>query len=254
MGHRLDPNESLLEVGRIVLSETPLEDVLRRVAELAKATIPGVEEASMTFSRGGAGWTMTSTGPLATELDELQYAVGGGPCMDAGTGGEVILIRDFRTDERFPDYAPKALSTGVGSSLSVPIPMQGNVLAAVNLYSVEVDAFDGVAIALAQTFASHAGVAILNAHEYATAAEEAANLRMAMESRATIEQAKGILMAQSRCSPQRAFDILVAASQRENRKLRDIASDIVERAQRPQPEVDLTGPPAGRTPSPDDAG
>ena len=50
-----------------------------------------------------------------------------------------------------------------------------------------------------------------------------------MESRAVIEQAKGILMAAQRCSPDAAFQILVRASQNQNRKLRAIASEIVER-------------------------
>ncbi len=56
-----------------------------------------------------------------------------------------------------------------------------------------------------------------------------------MASRATIEQAKGVLMARGGISPEQAFDILVRASQRENRKLRDVASDLVERVQQRQP-------------------
>jgi AmiR/NasT family two-component response regulator len=55
-----------------------------------------------------------------------------------------------------------------------------------------------------------------------------------MESRATIEQAKGILIAQSHVSPDEAFQLLVRASQRENRKLREIAAEIVDRAQKPK--------------------
>jgi AmiR/NasT family two-component response regulator len=52
-----------------------------------------------------------------------------------------------------------------------------------------------------------------------------------MESRAAIEQAKGILMARQHCTADDAFDILRRASQRENRKLRDIADEMVRRAQ-----------------------
>src|SRR4051812_12744988 len=72
---------------------------------------------------------------------------------------------------------------------------------------------------------------IANARAYWGAKEMADQLRHAMESRATIEQAKGILISQSRVSADEAFELLVRASQRENRKLRDIATDIVERAQ-----------------------
>jgi hypothetical protein len=58
-----------------------------------------------------------------------------------------------------------------------------------------------------------------------------------MESRAVIEQAKGIIMAANRCSPEAAFDILRRASQHQNRKLRDIAEEIVERTQRDLPSA-----------------
>jgi AmiR/NasT family two-component response regulator len=57
------------------------------------------------------------------------------------------------------------------------------------------------------------------------------HLTEAMESGATIEQAKGILMAAGGRSPDDAFNILVRASQRENRKLRDLALEIVQRVQ-----------------------
>jgi AmiR/NasT family two-component response regulator len=59
-------------------------------------------------------------------------------------------------------------------------------------------------------------------------------MRLAMESRAVIEQAKGVLMAQRGVDDQQAFDILRDASQRYNRKLREIAAGIVESTQRPR--------------------
>jgi AmiR/NasT family two-component response regulator len=57
-------------------------------------------------------------------------------------------------------------------------------------------------------------------------------MRLAMESRAVIEQAKGVLMAQRGIDSQQAFEMLRDASQRYNRKLRDIATGIVESTQR----------------------
>ena len=66
-----------------------------------------------------------------------------------------------------------------------------------------------------------------NALAYWGAFDQAANLTLAMEHRAEIEQAKGILMATQRCTADEAFDLLRRASQRENRKLRDVAADLV---------------------------
>jgi AmiR/NasT family two-component response regulator len=88
-------------------------------------------------------------------------------------------------------------------------------------------------LALAQAFANYAGVAIANAHLYTATATQARQLEEAMASRAVIEQAKGLIMAQRRCTPDEAFQTLSRASQRSNRKLRDIATAIVTAAQRP---------------------
>lgn len=57
------------------------------------------------------------------------------------------------------------------------------------------------------------------------------NLNRRLESQPVIEQAKGILMSRSHCSPDEAFEMLRKASMRMNRKLRDVAADIVEAAQ-----------------------
>jgi AmiR/NasT family two-component response regulator len=110
----------------------------------------------------------------------------------------------------------------------MPVPVQETVHGALNLYATEAQAFDGEARDLARAFASYAAVGMANAHLYSSARQQAENLDRAMQSRAVIEQAKGIVMAQRHCSAAEAFGILTAASQRSNRKLRDIAAAIVD--------------------------
>lgn len=58
-------------------------------------------------------------------------------------------------------------------------------------------------------------------------ADGAEALERAMESRAVIEQAKGVIMATARVDAEAAFEILRQQSQAENRKLRDVAAEIV---------------------------
>jgi AmiR/NasT family two-component response regulator len=93
-------------------------------------------------------------------------------------------------------------------------------------------AFDGEASAAAESLAQQAAIVVANAQAFWGAKHESEHLQRAMESRAVIEQAKGILMAQSGVTPDDAFQLLVRASQRENRKLRMIAIEVVERTQR----------------------
>jgi len=61
---------------------------------------------------------------------------------------------------------------------------------------------------------------------------EVAQLRYALTSRATIEQAKGIVMSERHCTPDEAFDILVRLSQNSNVPLRDVARALVYQQQR----------------------
>jgi AmiR/NasT family two-component response regulator len=83
---------------------------------------------------------------------------------------------------------------------------------------------------VAQTFAGYAAVALANAHLYDAQATLAQHMQAAMENRAVIEQAKGIIMGDRRCSPDEAFQILTKLSQDTNRKLRDVATALVANA------------------------
>jgi AmiR/NasT family two-component response regulator len=101
---------------------------------------------------------------------------------------------------------------------------------AINLYGGGPDAFSDEAEVTVGTFAGYAAVTIANAALYADAVDQANQLRIAMESRAVIEQAKGIVMAQNACGADQAFVMLARLSQTRNVKLRDLAQDLVQRA------------------------
>jgi GAF domain-containing protein len=225
-----DPLLAFAELGRINLSQADLTQVLDRVATLAASVIPGAEEVSVTLVSGGVAGTATFTGDVAMSLDESQYDSGYGPCLDAAAQHTVFVVSDMASEPRWPEFAAAALDCGVRSSLSVGIPIQEAVTGALNIYGRETDAFDADAVALAQTFAGYAAVAMANAHLYSTTAALAEQMAEAMTSRAVIEQAKGIVMAQRGVSAAAAFDILSRASQSANRKLRDIAQALVDGA------------------------
>ncbi|MEV4618812.1 GAF and ANTAR domain-containing protein [Asanoa sp. NPDC049573] len=228
----LDPTEAFAALGRVKLSETDLNGVLMKVAELAQRTIPGAEEVSVTLVRGGQAHTAAYTGAVALRLDEWQYELGRGPCIDAAEGGVVVSVPDTSKDGRWPSWAAAAYAEGVQSSLSIGLPIQDAVIGALNIYGTKPDAFDVDGVTLAQTFAGYASVAMANAHLYDTTATLANHMQSAMESRAVIEQAKGIVMGQRRCTADEAFAILVKVSQDTNRKLRDVAAALVDNVRR----------------------
>jgi GAF domain-containing protein len=226
----LDPADAFAELGRIKLGETHLEGVLYKVADLAKRTLPGAAEVSVTLLRGPKAHTAAFTGDLALALDEWQYRLERGPCLDAAASTATISLPDLAAEEAWADFARRALDVGVHSSLSVGLPVLEAVTGALNIYGTKPQAFDETAVTLAQTFSGYAAVALANAHLYDASVTLAHQMQAAMESRATIEQAKGIIMAERRCSSDEAFRILSKLSQDNNRKLRDVAAALVARA------------------------
>jgi GAF domain-containing protein len=231
----VDAMEAFAELGRIKLSETDLHQVLARVAELAQRAIPGAAEVSVTLVAGGAPETAAYTGDIALALDEKQYETGFGPCLDAAAAKAVFVVSDMSTEDRWPAFAAKALAHGVKGSLSVGMPVEDALAGALNIYATELDAFDNDAVELARTFAGYAAVALANVNLYSTTAALAEQMADAMRSRAVIEQAKGILIVQQHVTADEAFGILTRASQASNRKLRDIAQAIVEKAEPDSP-------------------
>ena len=228
----VEPQEAFAELGALVVGETPLGEVLARVAELALACTPGAEEVSVTLLEGGKARSAAFTGKLAATLDERQYEGGFGPCVDAAQSGQTVRVNDTAAEETYPDFAAAAARQGVRNSVSVGMPMPQRVLGGINVYRFEGPPLDEDAVQLLQVFAGYAAVALANHSLYASAVSLSTNLQTAMQSRAVIEQAKGVLVAALHCTPEEAFAHLTTRSQHTNRKLREIAAEIVERAAR----------------------
>jgi GAF domain-containing protein len=216
------------ELARVVLVGRELPDVLTEVVGIARRAIPGAEATSITLIRDERTFTAAFDGQLSMDADELQYQRGYGPCLDAGRAGEVFVVRDMRTEERWPDYARHAAGLGVRSSLSVPLPFQGASIGALNNYARRPAAFGDEDVALGQEVAAFVAIAVGNAEAAARANTDVTNMRQAMASRSVIEQAKGILMERYKVTAEQAFTLLTHASQRSNTKLRDIAEELTD--------------------------
>jgi GAF domain-containing protein len=221
--------EALERLGRLSLRRLSMEDLLQTVADLTATLLPGSAETSVTLLVRGNAATVASTGQLAVHLDETQYERSHGPCLHAARTGELTVVADTRTDGRWPDYLPRAAEHGCLSSLSAPLVVdeEEQISGALNVYARRPDAFDEDSRAVAARFAPYAAVAAGNLHVYQSARGRAEHLRAALESRAVIEQAKGVLLERYKLTPDQAFQFLARASMHTNRKVRDIADHLV---------------------------
>jgi GAF domain-containing protein len=218
---------ALDQLGQLSLRNQSLDALLTQVVDLSKAVMPGEPEASILVMVKDRPTTAVSTGDLATRLDETQYAEGYGPCLHAATTGELTEIPDTRIETRWAEYSKRAAEEGNLSSLSVPLPIDEDMVGALNIYARRPHAFDEESRAEALRFGPYAGVALSNIHAYSSARDLAANMQAALESRAVIDQAKGILMERHKLTADQAFQLLAHASMRTNTKLREIAEHLV---------------------------
>jgi AmiR/NasT family two-component response regulator len=120
----------------------------------------------------------------------------------------------------------------VGSSLSVPVPVigVGGARAALNFYSSQKNGFNEAAVERGLDLAKRAVRAIGLISWLVEQEMHVEQLRTALGSRSVIDQAMGIIMSQSQCDADEAFLVLRRASHNRNVKLRQVATEIVERA------------------------
>jgi len=224
-----DPAEALERLGRLSLRELSMDSLLRTVADLTKTVMPGNPEASVSVLIKDRPTTVVSTGQLATDLDETQYDKGHGPCLHAARTGELTEVPDTRLDDRWPDYLQRAVEHGNLSSLSIPLAIDKDeqVTGALNIYARRPDAFDAESRSIATRFAPYAVVAAGNLYAYRSARDMADNLQAALQSRAVIDQAKGILIERHKLTADQAFQLLARASMNSNRKVREVAEQLV---------------------------
>jgi ANTAR domain-containing protein/GAF domain-containing protein len=200
-------------------------DTIHAVTRLAVVAVPGVEQASISEGSNGKFRTLASTGAIAMAGDRIQYEMETGPCVDAIVDDAVFRSNDIVTDTRWPKVGTRIhAETGTTSMMSIRLFMEGDDrIAGLNLYSTQSDAFDDDAQIIATVLATHSATALLAA----AARERVANLQRALISNRRIGMAMGVLMSSHKLIEDDAFTLLRIASQNTNRKLADVADDVI---------------------------
>ncbi len=222
-----DFRASITELQAVLLGTESIDGFLQELATLAARELGQGLSCGITLQPNGLPLTVASSDTNAAQIDELQYGLDHGPCLTALRTGELIRIDDLASDQRWGDYAVRALAHGVRSSLSTPLAIPDGPVGALNLYSDQPHFFGEAQTRLAGRFTQDASIAVGIAARLAAQSMLTGQLRASLASRAVIDQAIGVIMAQQRCTATDAFAILRAASQNRNLKLRQIAEQII---------------------------
>jgi hypothetical protein len=215
MGAELDPPEDP-------------DAVLTRLTALATRQVPGAEYAGVTLGHsGGRFTTVAATDEVVTRVDQIQYELGSGPCVDALLDDMTYSATDLRVDPRWTEFGRRAVEhTGIMSMLSFRLyhERNGDLITGLNMYSRVAESFDKRSETIGLLLATHGALAA----ERAAAQHKADNLAVALQNSREIGVAMGILMNAGRITKDQAFDLLRIASQHTHRKLSEVATEVAE--------------------------
>lgn len=214
----------------LLVGVNTIEEFLTDLTHVASDEIDRELSCGLTAQVEGKPITITSSDDLAAALDNVQYTSGEGPCLTAIATVTTVEVTDPHEADNWTAWQHEAIERGLRKSLSVPLTTaSGHTLGALNLYSRSTAKFTDADRDAAALFAAQAAGALAVAIRLAQLAELTGHLQLALESRGIIDQAKGILMGQEHCTADEAFALLRTASQHRNTKVRDIATEIVNR-------------------------
>jgi GAF domain-containing protein len=217
---------ALTEAAKAINGHRTLEETLDAIAQAALRSVPGFNHVGISIThRDGKIETMAGTDQFVWDIDDLQYRLGEGPCVDSIRREPVVVLEHVRHEQRWPRYIPRAVAAGLRAQLGLRLYTDEETLGGLNLYSTESATIDPDALQVAELFASHAAIALGRAqHEH--------QLNEALMSRKVIGQAIGIVMERYQISEDRAFHFLVRASSTSNTKLRAVAQEVVDSSNR----------------------
>jgi GAF domain-containing protein len=206
-------------------SDASVDATLEAIAAAARDSIPGFDLVGIsTVDARGNAVTRAVSDPLVQKFDALQYSLEEGPCLDALGAAHVVSVPHIRHEQRWPRYVPQVVQLGLRSQMAVKIGLDDNgTLGGINLYSTIRDDIEPEAESIAELFAIHAASTLGKV-------TQVDQLNQAMHTRKVIGQAIGILMERYGIREDNAFHFLVRASQTDNIKLRDIAQELVDKA------------------------
>lgn len=216
-------HDAMAQAAREMQDSDDTQALLDLAVGLAVRDVEHADGASVTIAqRRGAAHTAAASHESARQADELQYAAGEGPCLSAVWDAPQIHVDDVEAERRWPSWvAAMQDRSGFRSMLVLRLFTTQDRLGALNLYAERPRAFDETDVDHGEALAAHIAVALRSA-------QEISGLSIALDGRTVVGQAQGILMERFGLDPAAAFAVLTRVSSHHNRKLRDIAQELVE--------------------------
>lgn len=172
---------------------------------------------------------MASSNESGRLLELLQLQASEGPCLDCYASRRPVVNTDLSAPHPWPTFGPAALASGFRSVHAFPMRLRDDALGALNLFSRVETRFEEGDVDVVQALADVATIAILQGRALARAETLSDQLQAALDSRIVIEQAKGALSRIHGVGVDEAFAILRTQARSTNRRLSDVAAEVLDR-------------------------
>jgi hypothetical protein len=214
-----DPHGAPGTVGR-------LEQLCSALTRSLPATGVGV---SLLTSDNQGGGTVAASSAASRQLEELQFSLGEGPCIDAYTSRRPVLEPDLSTHglRRWPGYAPAAGEHGVRAVFAFPLQVGAARAGALDIYRNRPGSLTSDALTQAVTFAEVAMGLLVDGQNDAQEGKTTADVDDALAYRLEVYQAQGMVMVDLGVSIEEAMARLRGHAYAEGRYISDVAKDIV---------------------------
>jgi hypothetical protein len=230
-----DPYERVMELMARLPRDTARQgDVvgrLRRVCVAAVDALLATGAGISVLARGGTPGIVAASDPRSEALEDMQFLLGEGPCIDALAGRRPVLVGDLaevgRT--RWPAYAAELLDAGTGAVFAFPLQIGVAQLGVLDVFRARAGQLSTIQVGYALIFADLAVGMLLDAQEISPDGVLAEGLDGAIAHRAELFQAQGMVMVQLGVAPAEALSRIRAYTFAQGRALHEVARDIVER-------------------------
>ena len=224
-----DVAATLMQLADTLASDYDMFDYLDLLLTRS-ANVMNAEAGGVMLSNGrGALRLLASTDEPARLMEVYELASQEGPSVECYRGGVQVIEEDLDTSERWPRFAPAAVTGGYRAAFAFPMRLRQQTVGALSLFRAEPGRPGAEDVRAAQAFAHMAAIGILQERAVRESRELAGQLQTALNTRVVIEQAKGVVADRADVSMGEAYQRLRWYARNHNRPLRGVASEVVAR-------------------------